>query len=222
MRADGSARSAVRHGRGRRIRSLAAPIGALAVLLSGCGGGSDELTVSDVEAVMSLCGRLEEAPGELQVSDVEALSSGLLRFRIMNACPTAADEMEDFIGGRLAGSPRFEDDEVEEAAPTPPAPPPQPEPDIFSMRVTEEEVGYDWPLTHGSGILICLGGGDSATLTFLSDVDDVEYGVNGTAQRAGYPPIGLIQAPHRSSLMAADGIRRSLDPLFSLGLPLCD
>ncbi|WP_431040823.1 DUF2511 domain-containing protein [Streptomyces sp. P1-3] len=81
-----------------------------------------------------------------------------------------------------------------------------------SIRVTDARFDK-WPFTVDAGTLRCR---DGASVTF--EADGTEYGVNGTAQDAGYPSVKPVWADDPA---LGHGLKVDISEVLNYGLSLC-
>lgn len=92
--------------------------------------------------------------------------------------------------------------------------------EVATLRIGCGDVG-GWPLTVKSGLLQCE---EEVTSSFVfqrvwfTAPDGAVYGINGTAQEAGYPGIDPIWKDDP----AGYGLKVNISPLIDRGLRLCE
>ena len=92
--------------------------------------------------------------------------------------------------------------------------------EVASLRIGCGDVGR-WPLKVKSGLLQCeeeVVNGYLLQKVWFTAPDGTAYGVNGTAQDAGYPGIDPIWKDDP----AGYGLKISISPLIDQGLKLCE
>ncbi|MEU0986028.1 DUF2511 domain-containing protein [Streptomyces sp. NPDC005953] len=82
-----------------------------------------------------------------------------------------------------------------------------------SERVVAAAEFAKWPFTVDAGLLACRKG---LLITFTSD--GVEYGVNGTAKDAGYPPVDPLWALDEN---LGHGLKVNISEVMEAGHALC-
>jgi hypothetical protein len=82
-------------------------------------------------------------------------------------------------------------------------------------KITEAELGEEWPFTVSEGILRCHGSAGFGAVTF--EADGTEYAVNGVAKGQDYPPVDPVWADDPT----VDGLKKNIGPVIDRGLDLC-
>jgi hypothetical protein len=194
-------------------------VGGTLLTTAGCGGSGDESTTTSVSVNQgALAKRASEVDREEREKAVARANEEVAEARVEGkekepAEQQAADNRLEERHRRIERELEQEEQAGEDAPPEFEAEP------VTPGEVTKAEFGKKWPLSVPSGLLRCESFGPELGEVIFTAPDGTEYGLNGTAQDGGYPPIDPIWLYEPG--MKRYGLKINIGPLIDRGLALC-